>query len=1307
MRLTAEADAQAKRSLGSGRCFGPRLTYMLQAIQQFVALGDVLVGGSQSLVACGLWSIVRITILAATLSASSMERLSLLFMTAGRSAPRYQGLALLYARSRLIRDYLADHKSTISQIISSLNESKIRNAEEELNRWSQLIKDEANFLLAQTTEHEAIENNNFRRWLGRSTKSSSHQQNMNKRLQWLTAFSTFDYETPWKQARKRGSSSSFVDIPSYKQWKQKEGPHSLLLSGKMGCGKSVVMANMVDDLTMSCPEDMVIYFFCRHDIPESLSARTVFGSFAAQISQRHIGTDVLDEIFMNSVPSLMNLDRVLEIIPTMIKQIKGVRLLLDGTDECPEEEFDLIQTGLLKLSAECSILSCVSYRDQADGLQAKIWSAGQGAIMSIPDHNPDIAEFIEAELQRLMQSGKLSVGDPSLLIIIREALLQGAGGMFLWVALQIDTICAERTDHLIRRALDNLPKSLSGTFRRILERSKQEGRRCYQRDILKILVGAKRPLTVAEFREALSITPGDISWDPRKVINNIHSALACCGSLVIIDEDEGTVRLLHQSVVQFLQAAGPDSIEWSFTAQDADTHLGQITVTYLNYGVFDKRVSTRVIPQVNAGGAAGTIVTQSLRPLGTIGRKLSDTVMKRQKPSNRNIGRTLFKIQASEPALEDFMFLEYSSENFLSHTSRMSHASFTTLRLFRRLLLNHPQYTSWLENVHSSVESASFSRPLPLTALGKLSDRPPQILYQPDIAPNMSPQLQWAILHSHFLAFSMGLHDKLGLKTLLSIIRYLNHLMVTGRQLKLASHMCDKLLQITTLFRCNKPTNWLITTHGYSLEKYLGLLRSSDLYDYPTFRWAVIRDCFEDLSNVILATMTDLDVFRYSDSDLDEFLTNLFCAVNPRVIFHHACEGGDQSLVELILTGHLEMSTYNCNELLCKPVYGRFYDLTEIFSLLSMNVLFYNQSYVSAVRHAVHLKDWRSALEISRSLLVSKWGISNRLDACTDARDGDVLETVHNILISSMRAPGMPESWNDIVHRYPLFSLMVSNWDTLEDCCEAAKFSTYVQQNCRPLFHEDKSEWLIQGTNELFLSFFQHVLQYLIDQGPISAAHLFVSSTDLQASVLFYLNTLLEDFSPSFTSKTDWLDLARMVLQRYRLMTSHLTNFHDNPSPKEILKVNNIHILRSSFMRIAETLLRRRHPVLDGSDDWCVMIQYCFEGWYPDALMETTLQAYGFQQTLANLAGAYRTLAVRNTMPLSWEALAAGPKVFQVFKDQGTILDQLHAADLCLSSQLDFSEEIRSSRTVKAWRAGYSEWFSVGNRVEPFEHPFG
>ena len=64
MQLTAEIN----RSAGlQGRCFGSRLTNILQAVQEFAALGDTVLGASQSLLACGIWALVRMSLLVSML----------------------------------------------------------------------------------------------------------------------------------------------------------------------------------------------------------------------------------------------------------------------------------------------------------------------------------------------------------------------------------------------------------------------------------------------------------------------------------------------------------------------------------------------------------------------------------------------------------------------------------------------------------------------------------------------------------------------------------------------------------------------------------------------------------------------------------------------------------------------------------------------------------------------------------------------------------------------------------------------------------------------------------------------------------------------------------------------------------------------------------------------------------------------------------------------------------------------------------------------------------------------------------------
>jgi hypothetical protein len=77
MRLTAEVDRRISKKF-SGQCFGPRFTNFLHGVQQFAALGDVVVGGSQNLIACGVWSVVRMSLLVSIFLLCHCRRQSLM-----------------------------------------------------------------------------------------------------------------------------------------------------------------------------------------------------------------------------------------------------------------------------------------------------------------------------------------------------------------------------------------------------------------------------------------------------------------------------------------------------------------------------------------------------------------------------------------------------------------------------------------------------------------------------------------------------------------------------------------------------------------------------------------------------------------------------------------------------------------------------------------------------------------------------------------------------------------------------------------------------------------------------------------------------------------------------------------------------------------------------------------------------------------------------------------------------------------------------------------------------------------------------
>ncbi|KAF4934464.1 hypothetical protein CGCF413_v001639 [Colletotrichum fructicola] len=302
MKLTAEIDSRVRKEHGPSRCFGPRLTNVLQAVQQFAALGDTVVGGSQNLVACGVWSAVRMMLHMAIGYASYLEKLSLLFMTAGRQAPRYQTLAIIYPQSKDLQRYLSEYfivivhicqrmqqyamKSIFGQFKSSLNDADLKEFQADLEVWGNSIKDEATLLLNQRIQNESQENKKVRtlvtRWSASSTQRQQAIERIERKVRLLDICSTYDFQTTWKQVRKRGSTSLLPTWFEYQQWKQKvEMPSAILFSGKVGAGKSVILANIIDDLYLS-GDAVIVFFFCRHDTPTSLTSRTILGSLARQ-----------------------------------------------------------------------------------------------------------------------------------------------------------------------------------------------------------------------------------------------------------------------------------------------------------------------------------------------------------------------------------------------------------------------------------------------------------------------------------------------------------------------------------------------------------------------------------------------------------------------------------------------------------------------------------------------------------------------------------------------------------------------------------------------------------------------------------------------------------------------------------------------------------------------------------------------------------------------------------------------------------------------------------------------------------------
>jgi hypothetical protein len=266
---------------------------------------------------------------------------------------------------------------------------------------------------------------------------------------------------------------------------------------------------------------------------------------------------------------------------------------------------------------------------------------------------------------------------------------------FLWVAFQLDSICSQETDESIVNTLQSLPKDLPETFDRILrrlEQSKAADPRL-RKMIFEIVAAAQRPLTLGDLSDAISVVPGETTWNVKKLVNDMHKSLDCCGSLLVVDEEQLTVHFAHHSVKQHLlsNSTDPNVKQYHVRSSEADLSLGEICVTYLNFEVFNMQLTqTRTIPQSQSINLPAAILSGTL-PRSQIANKLALRLLKARGDTKYDIYPQLKEAaslarESNQQIQQEYSFLSYAQEYWLFHSKRFEPSREKSYPLWRRLV---------------------------------------------------------------------------------------------------------------------------------------------------------------------------------------------------------------------------------------------------------------------------------------------------------------------------------------------------------------------------------------------------------------------------------------------------------------------------------------------------------------------------------------------------------------------------------------------------------------------------------------------
>jgi hypothetical protein len=196
----------------------------------------------------------------------------------------------------------------------------------------------------------------------------------------------------------------------------------------------------------------------------------------------------------------------------------------------------------------------------------------------------DIKAFVETEVSKLQQfSG--SLGDE-----VREALIDGANGMFLWVSLILEDLKKSTKPRAIRKALETLPSDLPGIYMNILHQIRKYDQTTAQ-SILQWVVWAIRPLTLEELTIAIAIAPEHTSMSSMKddMHIDLKQDLRLIFGPILRIEDDNTIHLIHQSAKDFLigtniaTKGGLSLPAWVTSSENSNAQLAVFCLTYLTF----------------------------------------------------------------------------------------------------------------------------------------------------------------------------------------------------------------------------------------------------------------------------------------------------------------------------------------------------------------------------------------------------------------------------------------------------------------------------------------------------------------------------------------------------------------------------------------------------------------------------------------------------------------------------------------------------------------------------------------------------
>ncbi|KAJ7453169.1 ankyrin repeat-containing domain protein [Mycena latifolia] len=399
-----------------------------------------------------------------------------------------------------------------------------------------------------------------------------------KIIEWFSPLSFFLQQADIFNTCQPGTGGWLLEHSLFKAWKSRTG-NLIWCRGMPDAGKTVLASIVIDDLreTLEGRSVGVAVIYLNHKETEAQSPSNLLAGLWPQLIFDKPISPTMHRLYVKHCEQRTrpSLEEIASIVSSTILELSSIFIVVDALDEYPEQQRSILLRHLSSLGSSVSLMLTsrphINLNHVAENFQ----------ILEIRAAEDDIRRYIDAAILKSSRLSRHIENRPALRGEIEEIIVQRSDGMFLLAKLHIDSLITKHTVKAVRDALTQMPDNLNSTYDEVVERinRQSEDDKALAWCTLSWVTNAKRPLRPSELREAIAVEPETTKLDSDNILD-LEIILSVCAGLVVINDGDKRLRLIHYSTQKYLERVQ------SRLFPHAATEIATTCITYLSFDTF-------------------------------------------------------------------------------------------------------------------------------------------------------------------------------------------------------------------------------------------------------------------------------------------------------------------------------------------------------------------------------------------------------------------------------------------------------------------------------------------------------------------------------------------------------------------------------------------------------------------------------------------------------------------------------------------------------------------------------------------------